>query len=125
MRPTTWRAAGTGGAIMGSLVGSVRERSPWQNAAACAGHDPQRWETDDVTDWHRAVCARCPVLVDCAVDAVRRPVTGMIRAGIACDRTTKYRRMATRDQLVDVLNAHGIEVTVQNHAPPVVGGPRG
>lgn len=39
----------------------------WMDAAACRGHDPELWHSNDTTerDLARAVCDRCPVRREC------------------------------------------------------------
>lgn len=58
----------------------------WFARAACKGADPNLWfpETDD-TDNHgraaKAICATCPVRLDCLVDALQRNEDGGIWGG--------------------------------------------
>lgn len=43
----------------------------WMDRAACRGHDPELWFSNDATDRDlaRAVCDRCPVRRDCGQHA--------------------------------------------------------
>jgi hypothetical protein len=40
---------------------------PWENKAACAGHNPAIWdgENPDFTDTAKSICAECPVREQC------------------------------------------------------------
>ncbi len=69
----------------------------WRTKAACAGTNLDMWVTPpqkpgsdgpELVATARkalALCAGCPVLADCAADADRHPVVGLIRAGRAYD----------------------------------------
>lgn len=90
------------------MSSAVRERSPWQDKARCAGTDPRRWWHVTPEPWQQRLCAQCPVLVDCAADALRRPANGVIRAGIGCDRSNRWQAQNTRHRLLGILAAHGV-----------------
>lgn len=78
----------------------------WQQQAKCLTADPELWyvtnlPVEDPVGAARELCAGCPVLRDCAADAVKpidmtallgtfeEPdlihVSGVVRAGIICD----------------------------------------
>ncbi|MGC3903939.1 WhiB family transcriptional regulator [Corynebacterium variabile] len=74
----------------------------WWQDAQCAGDDPERYETapdhaystcNDVrrmAEWigHGAVCDGCPVIAECARDALDRRDAGVVRGGIPCPPNT-------------------------------------
>lgn len=71
-------------------------RQDWREAAQCAGQDPAAW---DVEAWPRlpkggdraavhnsraaALCTGCPVLAECAADALKPLAVATVRAGVA------------------------------------------
>lgn len=68
----------------------------WRDDAACRGKDPTMWDTPQaragqaettvVAARHAlAVCAGCPVAVDCHLESTANRPLGVIRAGIAYD----------------------------------------
>ncbi|MFC8428281.1 WhiB family transcriptional regulator [Streptomyces sp. NPDC057253] len=67
-------------------------RSAWRVRALCVGEDPELFfplaETDRATARARAVCRRCPVLVDCRDWAVRHGEAD----GVWGDTTASQRR---------------------------------
>lgn len=65
----------------------------WQERAKCWGDDPERFTLDDgpheVPPRYRAgvardLCDGCPVIRECAADALRYRVTSTVRAGVWC-----------------------------------------
>lgn len=74
----------------------------WWQDAQCAGDDPERYETapdhaykvcNDVqlmAEWigQGAVCDGCPVIAECARDALERRDAGVVRGGIPCPPNT-------------------------------------
>lgn len=71
----------------------------WQQKAACRGHDPELWFSEDPGEiWTaKAICARCPVHGECGDDAeaTDQSVAYGIRAGL----TGRQRSEARRDRL--------------------------
>lgn len=61
-----------------------REQEGWRDHAACLGGDPELWFDPAREDDARAVCAGCPVLVDCRREAAAEPLYSHhgIRAGM-------------------------------------------
>lgn len=68
----------------------------WRQEAACRGDNPERWFPTDTGGQYGpkrlahqrhvasliAVCAECPVVYECAVDAVQEGATGCVRGGV-------------------------------------------
>ncbi|MER5507604.1 WhiB family transcriptional regulator [Streptomyces sp. NPDC059690] len=67
-------------------------KSAWRLQALCVGEDPELFfplaETERATARARAVCRRCPVLLDCRDWAIRHGETD----GIWGDTTASQRR---------------------------------
>lgn len=65
-----------------------RGRQSWRNSAKCVGTDLYLWEVagraPDTVDVSMVIgyCANCPVVRQCANDALLSGDTGVIRAGI-------------------------------------------
>lgn len=61
----------------------------WMTEAKCAGDDVERYSTDNldtgpgVQAKARALCAGCPVIRECAIDALRFDTRGVVRGGFA------------------------------------------
>lgn len=48
----------------------------WQDRAACRGEDPELFFQEDCVELAKAICARCPVIVQCR-DFGRRSTAGV------------------------------------------------
>ena len=121
MRPVTARALATG-RLFPTLdpggIGRDDEDLSWQNHAACRDADPELFFPEPGPDMHRkiaeakALCAACPVRVDCLGYALR----GRERFGIwggQADRSRRATRRRTqqpgrRDRDIAYLTAAGL-----------------
>jgi WhiB family redox-sensing transcriptional regulator len=70
----------------------------WLTRAACRGEDPQLFDGTleggrDVAQ-AKAVCARCPVRVDCLTDALELRDDTTVRAGMTAAERREYLRRA-------------------------------
>lgn len=60
----------------------------WMTEAKCAGDDIERYSTDNlgtgpgVQAKARALCAGCPVIRECGIDALRFDTRGVVRGGL-------------------------------------------
>lgn len=60
----------------------------WQQQAKCVGKDPRAWDLLELRggdSWDtraREVCRGCPVIKDCAADALEPLCIGTVRAGV-------------------------------------------
>ena len=61
----------------------------WRNRAQCLGQDPELWDLgyhpgsfDEKAVRAAELCAGCPVMCECAADALEPLSIGMVRAGI-------------------------------------------
>lgn len=70
--------------------------SDWRQYAACHGHDPEMWFSEDPADiWEaKAICAACPVREFCGADAFNtdQSIAYGIRAGLTGRQRTEARR---------------------------------
>lgn len=71
----------------------------WMTEAKCAGDDIERYSTDrlgtgpGVQAKARKLCAGCPVMRECAIDALRFDTRGVVRGGFAfSEDATKVNR---------------------------------
>lgn len=64
---------------------------PWHERAKCAGREPTKYEVvvskiprviREQDEYARNLCAGCPVVLDCALDALDYGDVGVIRAGL-------------------------------------------
>ncbi|PVY32999.1 transcription factor WhiB [Williamsia muralis] len=94
---------------MESDQGVALPRPGWRDRAACVGTDPESWVVPTgyatVPSWQAAMCLRCPVLADCAADAIDHGDVNVIRAATVCV-VDKY---ATRRKLASLLDALGAQ----------------
>lgn len=95
--------------VMKSDQGVALPRPGWRDRAACAGTDPELWVVPNghttVPSHLAAVCLRCPVIADCAVDAIEHGDQGVIRAATVLVR----KRETTRGKLGSLLSALGVQ----------------
>lgn len=70
---------------------------PWHERAKCAGREPTKYEVVVSTvprvareqdEYARNLCAGCPVVLDCALDALDYGDVGVIRAGLILRHTS-------------------------------------
>lgn len=70
---------------------------PWHERAKCAGMEPTRYEVvvskipkviRQQDEYARNICAGCPVMLDCALDALDYGDVGVIRAGLVLRHTS-------------------------------------
>ncbi|MCG7610378.1 WhiB family transcriptional regulator [Mycobacterium sp. CnD-18-1] len=54
----------------------------WQGRAACADHNPSRWDTDEPAPETIQICNGCPVRQQCLQDALDRKESRGIRGGL-------------------------------------------
>lgn len=84
-------------------------RYGWRARASCVGTDPESWVVNTghatVPSWQAAMCLRCPVLADCAADAIDHGDVNVIRAATVC----VVDRYATRRKLASLLAALGAQ----------------
>ena len=70
--------------------------STWTSRAACRGHDPELWFSDQAADRTKArrICARCPIAADCLRDALAAEgdASEKTRSGIYAGTTPAERR---------------------------------
>lgn len=102
----------------------ARDTRPWYDRAACSGDDPDRYETPMSigTAWGRgrrevvrealeagSLCDGCPVIRECARDAVRCDDSGTIRAGIPVPDKSRpsSRHLLARTRAALLLVANG------------------
>lgn len=85
-----------------NIAATERALSQWLSLAKCAGADPHEYSFDtikgrDLQAEASALCAGCPVLVDCARDALEPLAVGTVRAGIWIpDNTSMHGSRARR-----------------------------
>lgn len=81
-------------------------RREWTRQAMCAGRDPRAYELDGFTGdrvaYARGACAGCPVMVECAADALEPLAVGTVRAGVWIPADHNKTR-AVRRQLASVV----------------------
>ena len=70
------------------------DADPWQSRAACRDHDPEWWfPTDDTTRREAiAICATCPVRIECATHATRLNIVHGVWGGVDRDPTRQVGR---------------------------------
>lgn len=78
--------------------------SGWRARAECRSTPWVWWECEPRESRPgsaaRELCARCPVVVECALDALDTKIGhGVVRAGVVCRRDTRAEREATEDAL--------------------------
>lgn len=82
----------------------MRELREWTRRALCVGRDPRAYELDDYRGdkelYARGACAGCPVIEECAADALAPLAVGTVRAGVWIPSESSRRRAARR-QLMD------------------------
>lgn len=89
--------------------GDVLPRPGWRDRAACRVTRPDDWyvrngHTKASAEQHRTCLVDCPVVADCAADALDHNDTGVIRAGVALGgRNSGARRKLCAD--LDALGA--------------------
>ena len=69
------------------ISGNGMSYREWITRAKCAGDDPQRYElgtgsVDVRQQIARGLCRGCPVLRECALDALDHLAVGTVRAGV-------------------------------------------
>lgn len=88
----------------------MRDTRAWMDRALCAGRNPRLYETDgyrnnrvmksDRVERARNLCAGCPVVQECAADALEPLAVATIRAGVWIDAVVLGRnRKAVKAQL--------------------------
>lgn len=87
--------------------GAVLPRSGWRDRAACRDTFPDQWYVRNghnraSAEQHRMCLVDCPVVADCAADALDHNDTGVVRAGVALGGSISARR-----RLCTVLDALG------------------
>jgi WhiB family redox-sensing transcriptional regulator len=84
----------------------------WRDRAACRGFDPERWFPlkvrwgSEVLDGARAICARCPVQVDCLDLALAVP-EGLDAVGVFGGLLPAERRWLRTDPTLAVVTDTG------------------
>lgn len=75
----------------------------WKDRAECRATPWAWWEVGGASrpgPAARELCGRCPVVAECAVDALETKTGhGIVRAGVVCRRGTRAQREATEDAL--------------------------
>lgn len=88
----------------------MSESRAWLDKAMCYGRNPRLYETDgyrnsrvlksDRAERARNLCAGCPVIRECAAEAIEPIAVATIRAGVWIDATVLGRdRKAVKAQL--------------------------
>ena len=84
----------------------------WKLRAKCRGESTDKFDLDVIglrynalRDYANQVCRGCPVMAQCAADALRQDDRGVIRGGEPLSLTTHKRFLVRRLQFV-VLNGH-------------------
>ena len=59
----------------------------WRDRAKCRGRNPRYWDLAgrthlDAETAARTICRGCPVIAECALDAIDHGDAGVIRAGV-------------------------------------------
>lgn len=80
----------------------------WAKRAACIGTDPFDWEDNARDVGQCALCDSCPVLTECAADAVEMADRGVIRAGIRISSNRGSKRKAAHHALALISAGHTI-----------------
>lgn len=80
----------------------------WMDRAACRGHDPELWFSNDATDRDlaRAVCDRCPVRRDCGQHADSIGAEGVWGGDYRC-RTRRASKSPAIENYEDTWPTHG------------------
>lgn len=101
------------------------ERQRWRLSAACRGQETDIWYPERGEDHRvpRAICATCPVIVDCLEHALTWPET----MGVWGGRTVQERRRLRRGRgltirsprMVPVVAAPSVSVRFLSSAPTV------
>lgn len=82
----------------------MRDRREWTRQALCLGRDPGMYELEefrgDREKYARGACVGCPVIGECAADALDPLAVGTVRAGVWISEQSSMRRAARR-QLID------------------------
>ena len=88
----------------------MRDTRAWMNRALCVGRNPELYETDgyrgnrvmksERAERARALCYGCPVVQECAADALDPLAVSTIRGGVWIDAVVLGRnRRAVKAQL--------------------------
>lgn len=104
---------------MGRPVSADDDRVPrrgWRADAACQGTDPSAWDTNGphghrprAEPWQTALCAGCPVEVDCLAEAYVLGDREVIRGTLALTSGTRRNRRRVAERLAVL----GVEVPVR------------
>lgn len=78
----------------------MKNESGWRELAICRGLDPSLFfpdrDDDRTRDSAKAICAICPVRVDCLEDALLEKYQNGIRGGMTPRERVKYRAARNR-----------------------------
>lgn len=89
----------------------------WRLRALCRGRDPEDYDLtfskdlgeDETRDSRaRALCEGCPVMVECAAEALEPLAVGTVRAGVWIPDWGRTRRRTTARQRLEEIVAHGL-----------------
>lgn len=74
----------------------ITDRNTWLDDAQCAGDRPERYATSNLDPLRRnqearRLCVGCPVLAECARDALDTGATDVVRGGIPLPPRRDYR----------------------------------
>lgn len=99
----------------------------WHDEAVCVGTDPEGWFTDrrgnsyanEMTLWRlQALCLRCPVIAECAADALRTGALYGLRAGVRMPTDGTLSRAGLRPPLEAVARGDIPDRLPQPKKPP-------
>lgn len=75
-------------------------KSDWVTRAKCVGRDPQAYELEyfrgDRDKYAAGICYGCPVIQDCAADALEPLAVGTVRGGVWVSEKFQERRAVRR-----------------------------
>lgn len=79
-----------------SMLAEHDERQRWRERAACRGRTDVSWfpASPDAAAPALAICARCPVIAECAIEADERPEEHGIWAGLTEQQRRRRRSNA-------------------------------